>query len=68
MDSLPTGATQSWVVVAAVGLSPLFMLFLADAIGWVLRLAKGQRGANGRGTEEGSEQATRAVQLRRGAD
>ena len=55
MDSLPTGSTQSWVVVATVGLSPFLMLFLADAIGRVLRLAKGQRGAPGGHQNEGGE-------------
>jgi hypothetical protein len=37
MDSLPTGATQSWFIVAAVGLSPIVVFFVADVIGWVLR-------------------------------
>ena len=37
MDSLPTGATQSWFIVAAVGLSPILVFFVADVIGWVLR-------------------------------
>jgi membrane protein implicated in regulation of membrane protease activity len=35
MDSLPTGTTQSWVIVAAVAFSPVIILFLADAIGWL---------------------------------
>jgi hypothetical protein len=55
MDSLPTGSTQSWLIVAAVGLSPFLMLFLADAIGRVLRLAEGQKGVSGRGQDEGGE-------------
>jgi hypothetical protein len=37
MNSLPTGATQSWLIVAAVGLSPMITFFLAGAIGRVLR-------------------------------
>jgi hypothetical protein len=39
MDSLPTGSTQSWVIVAAVAFSPVIILLLADAIGWLFRLA-----------------------------
>jgi len=37
MDSLPTGSTQSWLIVAAVAFSPVIVLFLADAIGWLIR-------------------------------
>ena len=37
MDSLPTGPTQSWFIVAAVGLCPVLVLVMADLIGWVLR-------------------------------
>ena len=37
MDSLPTGSIQSWLIVAAVSLSPTMALFIADAIGWVRR-------------------------------
>ena len=37
MDSLPTGATQSWFIVAVVGLSPIVVFFVVDVIGWVLR-------------------------------
>jgi len=37
MDSLPTGASQSWLIVAAVGLSPMLVFFIADTIGRVLR-------------------------------
>jgi putative effector of murein hydrolase LrgA (UPF0299 family) len=44
MDSLPTGSTQSWFIVATVALSPIIILFLAGAIGQVLRQAKGERG------------------------
>jgi hypothetical protein len=68
MDSLPTGSTQSWVVVATVGLSPFLMLFLADAIGRVLRLAKGQRGANGRGQDEGGGEPAPSVVQSAGGD
>jgi hypothetical protein len=39
MDSLPTGSTQSWVIVAAVAFSPVIILFLAETIGWLFRLA-----------------------------
>jgi hypothetical protein len=35
MDSLPTGSTQSWLIVAAVAFSPVIVLCLADAIGWL---------------------------------
>jgi hypothetical protein len=37
MDSLPTGATQSWFIVAAVGLSPMLVFFVSGFIGRVLR-------------------------------
>jgi len=45
MDSLPTGATQSLFFVLAVAVSPLILLFLADAIGRV-RLRKARRAAD----------------------
>jgi hypothetical protein len=41
MDSLPTGSTQSWLIVVAVAFSPAIVLFLADAIGWLIRQARG---------------------------
>jgi hypothetical protein len=44
MDSLPTGSTQSWLIVAAFALSPVIILFLADAVGWLF--------SHGRGREE----------------
>ena len=44
MDSLPTASTQSWFIVAAVAFSPVMVLFLADAIGWLFRQARGKRG------------------------
>jgi hypothetical protein len=44
MDSLPTGSTQSWFIVAAVALSPVIVLCLADAIGWLIRQARGKEG------------------------
>jgi hypothetical protein len=37
MESLPTGPTQSWFIVAAVGLSPMLVFFIAGVIGRVLR-------------------------------
>lgn len=37
MDSLPTGATQSWSIVAAVALSPVFALHSAHLVGRILR-------------------------------
>jgi hypothetical protein len=49
MDSLPTGSTQSWLIVATVALSPTIVLFLADTIGRVLRQAKGKEGVNSPG-------------------
>jgi hypothetical protein len=44
MDSLPTGSTQSWFIVAAVAFSPVIVLCLADAIGWLMRQARGKGG------------------------
>jgi hypothetical protein len=44
MDSLPTGSTQSWLIVAAVAFSPVIVLRLADAIGWLIRQARGKEG------------------------
>jgi hypothetical protein len=35
MDSLPTGSTQSWFIVATVAFSPVMALCLAEAIGWL---------------------------------
>ena len=43
MDSLPTGTTQSWIMVAALGLSPMVAFFIAEVVGRVLR----RRGTNG---------------------
>jgi len=43
MDSLPTGATLSWLIVAAVGLSPMLVLFIASALGRVLWRKRPQR-------------------------
>jgi Na+-translocating ferredoxin:NAD+ oxidoreductase RnfE subunit len=40
MDSLPTGTTQSWVIVMALALSPTAVLLLSDLVGRVLRRAK----------------------------
>jgi hypothetical protein len=43
MDSLPTGSMQSWLIVAAAAaLSPIAVLFLADAIDQLFRQAKGR--------------------------
>jgi hypothetical protein len=42
MDSLPTGSTQSWLIVAAIAFSPVIVLVLADPIGWLFRQARGQ--------------------------
>ena len=42
MDSLPTGSTQSWLIVATVAFSPAIVLWLADAIGWLIRQARGK--------------------------
>jgi hypothetical protein len=50
MDSLPTGSTQSWLIVAAVAFSPVIVLFLADAIGWLIRQSGG-RGSNDAGKD-----------------
>ena len=43
MNSLPTGTTQSWIIVAALGLSPMVAFFIAEVVGRVLR----RRGING---------------------
>jgi len=40
MDSLPTGTTQSWIIVMAVALSPTAVLLLSDLVGRVLGRAK----------------------------
>jgi hypothetical protein len=37
MNSLPTGTTQFWFIAAAVALSPILVLFIADVIGRVRR-------------------------------
>jgi len=42
MDSLPTGSTQSWLIVAAIAFSPVIVLVLADPIGWLFRQARGK--------------------------
>ena len=44
MDSLPTGSTQSWLIVAAIAFSPVIVLVLADPIGWLFRQARGKGG------------------------
>ena len=49
MDSLPTGSTQSWLIVATVAFSPAIALFLADAIGWLIRQARGKGGVTALG-------------------
>jgi len=51
MDSLPTGSTQSWLIVAAVAFSPVIVLFLADAIGWLVRQARGKGGVTTAGQD-----------------
>jgi hypothetical protein len=43
MDSLPTGATQSGFIVAAVALSPTITFFVAQVIGRVLRRRRLER-------------------------
>jgi hypothetical protein len=44
MDSLPTGSTQSLLIVVAVAFSPVIVLCLADAIGWLIRQAREKGG------------------------
>ena len=44
MDSLPTGSTQSWLIVAAIAFSPVIVLVLADPIGWLFRQAREKGG------------------------
>jgi hypothetical protein len=41
MDSLSTGSTQSFLIVVAVAFSPVFALFLADAVGRLIRRVRG---------------------------
>jgi hypothetical protein len=41
MDSLQMGSTQSLLIVVAVAFSPVIVLFLADAVGWLIRQARG---------------------------
>ena len=52
MDSLSTGSTQSLLIVVAVALSPAIVLFLADAIGWLIRQARGKGGVTTLGQNE----------------
>ena len=40
MDSLPTGSMQSWLIVALASVSPMIIVFLADAIGRLFRHGK----------------------------
>jgi hypothetical protein len=42
MDSLPTGSMQSWLIVASASVSPIILLFLADAVGRLFRHGKGR--------------------------
>jgi len=44
MDSLSTGSTQSLLIVMAVAFSPVFALFLADAVGRLIRRVRGNGG------------------------
>jgi hypothetical protein len=44
MDSLQMGSTQSLLIVVAVAFSPVIVLFLADAVGWLIRRARGKGG------------------------
>jgi hypothetical protein len=41
MDSLSTGSMQSWLIVASASLSPMIIVFLADAIGRLYGHGKG---------------------------
>jgi hypothetical protein len=42
MDSLSTGSTQSWLIVVALAFSPVIVPCLADAVGWLIRQARGK--------------------------
>jgi hypothetical protein len=44
MDSLQMGSTQSLLIVVAVAFSPVIVLCLADAVGWLIRRARGTGG------------------------
>src|SRR5271165_2692903 len=46
MDSLPTGSTQSLLIVVTIAFSPVIVLFLADAVGWLIRQARAKGGRN----------------------
>ena len=35
MDSVPTGITLTWLIMAAVGMSPLVVFAVVEVIGWV---------------------------------
>jgi hypothetical protein len=61
MDSLPTASTQSWFIVAAVAFSPVMVLFLADAIGWLFRQARGKGGVTTVGLSEFRNRSTKVV-------
>ena len=50
MDSLPTGSRQSWLIVAAVALSPIIILFLADTSTGSSVRQGGKRGVDSPGT------------------
>ena len=43
MDSLPTGTMQSWLIVAAIGLSPMLLLFIAEAVRLLLHRKRRER-------------------------
>jgi hypothetical protein len=57
MDSLPTGSIQSWLIVAAVALSPTLVFFGAQAIVEVLRRKWRERQPGGL-AREARERAT----------
>jgi hypothetical protein len=44
MDSLQMRSTQSLLIVVAVAFSPVIVLFLFDAIGWLIRQVRGRAG------------------------
>jgi T5SS/PEP-CTERM-associated repeat protein len=44
MDSLQMGSIQSLLIVVAVAFSPAIILFLADAVQWFIRQARGTEG------------------------
>jgi hypothetical protein len=64
MDSLPTGSIQSWLIVAAIGLTPILVFVVAGVIGWVLRRRwRGHQPVDGPIRAEERETRSRRVEV-----